>query len=108
MPACATARLAWATFTTVCTRPPARSSLPRPARFWFERTLAMRQPERGIAGYAAWMPSLAGNQEGWVDDPGVLTGAAGIALALLAATTTIEPEWDRMLLVSVPPRRATA
>jgi lantibiotic modifying enzyme len=73
------------------------------ARFWFERTLALRQPERGIAGYAAWMPSLPGNKDGWIDDPGILTGAAGIALALLAATTTVEPEWDRILLVSVPP-----
>jgi hypothetical protein len=31
-----------------------------------------------------------------------LTGAAGIALALLAAATPIEPAWDRMLLVSIP------
>ncbi len=73
------------------------------ARFWFQRTLQMRQPKRGIAGYAAWMPSLPGQQGGWIDDPGILTGAAGIALALLAATTNIEPEWDRMLLVSIPP-----
>jgi lantibiotic modifying enzyme len=76
------------------------------ARFWFERTLTMRQPGRGIAGYAAWMPGIEGNKDGWIDDPGVLTGAAGIGLALLAATTTIEPDWDRMLLVSVPPRPA--
>jgi lantibiotic modifying enzyme len=75
------------------------------ARFWFERTLQMRQPERGIAGYAAWTPSLPGQKDGWIDDPGILTGAAGIALALLAATTNVEPEWDRMLLVSVPPTR---
>jgi lantibiotic modifying enzyme len=78
------------------------------ARFWFEQTLTMRHPERGIAGYAAWMPSVAGNKDGWVDEPGLLMGAAGIALALLAAATSGEPAWDRILLVSVPPRSATA
>ena len=74
------------------------------ARFWFRRTLELRHPERGIAGYAAWMPLNPG-EEGWVGDPGLLTGAAGIALALLAATTTIEPDWDRLLLVSIRPRQ---
>jgi lantibiotic modifying enzyme len=78
------------------------------ARSWYLQTLAMRHPERGIAGYAAWMPNATGNKDGWVDEPGLLMGAAGIALALLAAATTIEPAWDRMLLVSVPPRSATA
>ncbi len=73
------------------------------ARFWFRRTLEMRHPERGIAGYAAWMPLKPGDDR-WLDDPGILTGVAGIALALLAATTMIEPDWDRMLLVSIRPR----
>ena len=39
----------------------------------------------------------------WHDDDliaGILTGAAGVALAFLAAITSIEPEWDRMLLLS--------
>jgi hypothetical protein len=50
---------------------------------WFERTLelAPRQAE-----------------------PGFLDGKAGIGLALLAATSPIEPNWDRLLLVSIPPR----
>jgi hypothetical protein len=42
----------------------------------------------------------------WIADPGLLTGASGIALALLAATTDMEPAWDRMLLVAAPPRAA--
>jgi hypothetical protein len=33
----------------------------------------------------------------------LLTGATGIALALLAAVTAVEPAWDRMLLVDIPP-----
>jgi len=77
------------------------ATLHRAARFWFERTLALRRPGRGVGGFSA----LGAREDGtryWEDDPGLLTGAAGIALALLAATTTVEPEWDRMLLVSTP------
>lgn len=69
------------------------------ARFWFERTLEMRRHGQGIAGFSAFMPYEDVTQC-WVDDSTLLTGAAGIALALLAAVTDIEPEWDRMLLVS--------
>ena len=36
-------------------------------------------------------------------DSSFLTGAAGIALALLAAITPLEPDWDRRLLVAVAP-----
>lgn len=35
-----------------------------------------------------------------VDNPGLLNGAAGVALALLAAATDVEPAWDRMFLLS--------
>ncbi len=70
-------------------------------RSWFARTLAMARPGRGIGGYEAWGPADGGNLT-WAADPGLLTGAAGIALALLAATTPIEPAWDRMLLVAIP------
>jgi lantibiotic modifying enzyme len=75
------------------------------ARFWFRRTLELRQPDRGIAGFAAFMPERDG-EEWWVDEPGLLTGAAGIALALLAACTPVEPAWDRVLLVSIPPKQS--
>lgn len=36
------------------------------------------------------------------DDATLLTGAPGIALALIAATTDREPHWDRLLLADVP------
>lgn len=36
----------------------------------------------------------------WVDRPGVLEGAAGVVLVLLAAATGSAPVWDRMLLVA--------
>jgi hypothetical protein len=35
-----------------------------------------------------------------IDQPGLLDGAPGIALALLAAVTDVEPTWDRLFLLS--------
>jgi len=35
-----------------------------------------------------------------IDNPGLLNGAAGIALALLAAASDVEPQWDRMFLLA--------
>jgi lantibiotic modifying enzyme len=77
------------------------------ARFWFDRTLALRQPGQGIGGYRAWAPGDNGAWT-WVSDPGLLTGAAGIALALLAAATPLEPSWDRMMLVAIRPEDGPA
>jgi lantibiotic modifying enzyme len=69
------------------------------ARRWIDQTLKLRQPGKGIGGYEMWVPD--GDLElGWRDEPGFLTGSAGVGLALLAAATPIEPEWDRVLLVS--------
>jgi lantibiotic modifying enzyme len=73
------------------------------ARLWFEHTLALRRDQQGMAGFAAWMAAPDGEQS-WVADPYLLTGAAGIGLALLAATSEVEPTWDRVLLVSIPPK----
>jgi hypothetical protein len=73
------------------------------SRFWFARALAMRRPGHGIGGYAAWRPD-ENDVDGWRDVPGIIAGAAGIALALLAAATPFEPSWDRMMLVDIPPR----
>ncbi|HEX5715051.1 MAG TPA: lanthionine synthetase C family protein, partial [Thermoanaerobaculia bacterium] len=73
------------------------------ARQWYRLGLEMRRAEGGIAGFQSWLPG-PDMQLGWAADPGFLTGAAGIGLALLAAVTSIEPEWDRLLLVAIPPR----
>jgi hypothetical protein len=70
------------------------------ARTWFARTLAMRRPGIGLAGYRTFEPERTGAQ--WVDDPSVFTGVAGIALALLAAVSPVDPVWDRLLLASLP------
>lgn len=36
----------------------------------------------------------------WQADPSFLTGAGGIALALVAATSDVPPDWNRLLLLS--------
>jgi hypothetical protein len=69
------------------------------ARRWLERTLARRRPGQGVGGYLRRGRGEDG-KFGWVADPGFLSGAAGIGLALLAAATPVEPAWDRLLLLS--------
>lgn len=67
------------------------------ARYWLEQTVKMARHEDGFAGYKAWHTEKYG---GWVAEPGILEGIAGIGLAILAAISDIEPIWDRCLLCS--------
>jgi lantibiotic biosynthesis protein len=73
------------------------------ARYWYARAFDFRQPEVGIAGFAAFHPKEAGAGE-WVESVDLFNGAAGVGLALLAASSNIMPAWDECLLVSLPPR----
>lgn len=73
--------------------------LGKAARHWFDETLELWQPGRGFAGVESWAPDATGSM-GWRADPSVLTGAAGVALALHAASTLEESSWDRFLLLS--------
>ncbi len=75
------------------------------AREWLGRALDYRTPGRGAAGFRAWT-TKPGRRGTWVSDPGLLSGSTGIGLALLAALEPIEPEWDRMLLLSARAHRA--
>ncbi|HEX3130475.1 MAG TPA: lanthionine synthetase C family protein [Thermoanaerobaculia bacterium] len=72
----------------------------RVARDWFEHALSMRRPGLGIAGFSSWWDE-AGE---WRNVSGFLEGAAGISLALIAATSHIEPGWDRPMLLAIPPK----
>jgi len=72
----------------------------RAARGWFERTLALCRPGEGVGGYVNWWPEI----KEWRADSGLLTGSAGIGLALLAAISSVEPNWDRPLMLSLEPR----
>lgn len=67
---------------------------------WYEHTLALRRPGEGLAGFRLWEPTANG-EAGWAERPDFLDGVAGIGLALLAACTDYEPQWDRLLAVSL-------
>ena len=69
------------------------------AAAWFCATLDYRKAGQGIGGYRMW-GDVGEDRQGWVDDATFLTGSGGVGLALLAATTDIEPNWDRLLLLS--------
>jgi lantibiotic modifying enzyme len=72
------------------------------ATSWFARTLEMRRPGEGVAGYLAWNQLPGQEEPGWVADGSLLTGAAGIALTLLAACHPFTPSWDGMLMAAIP------
>ena len=82
------------------------------ALLWLSRTLSMRSPDHGIAGFAAWTAAprtLLGDtvpEPAWHPLDGFLEGVAGIGLALLAALGSLEPGWDRLLACDLPPRPA--
>jgi lantibiotic biosynthesis protein len=59
-----------------------------------EWLLSAYEPD-SIMGYRDWEPG--GTR---VDQPGLLEGAAGVLLTLLAAATDIEPTWDRAFLLA--------
>lgn len=74
------------------------------ARAWFGRALGYWQPGRGIGGFLAFTPPEDDfDRLVWNEDAGFLTGSAGMALALLAATSGVEPAWDRVMLLSPLP-----
>src|SRR5215470_7511353 len=70
------------------------------AHAWLARTLEMRVIRSHIGGYAACCTSIVSDQVVWRPDIGLLTGASGIGLVLLACATATVPSWDRRLLLS--------
>jgi hypothetical protein len=78
-------------------------ALAEAARAWLARTLDMRAPGMtpNVAGFRARSSDAQGTPC-WEADPGLLTGAAGVALALLAGLGHAPPDWDRVLLLSCP------
>ena len=74
-----------------------RDEFKQAALYWFDQTLKMAKFEDGLAGYKTWRSIEYG---GWQNDYGLLTGIAGIGLALISAVSDIEPAWDECLLLS--------
>jgi lantibiotic biosynthesis protein len=70
---------------------------------WVERTLDFYRRARGTGSdwvQGSWDPAQP-TQWTWTGVE-LVEGAAGVALVLLAAATSLEPRWDRMFLVSAP------
>jgi hypothetical protein len=78
-------------------------TLGRAAVYWLERTLGFYRLARDAGGswvQGNWDPA---RRERWTwTGVELVDGAAGVALVLLAAATSVEPAWDRMFLVSAP------
>lgn len=81
------ARLGWAT---------GDERLLDQARRWIAIALSQRT-DGGIGGFLAYQSTPT---QGYRAVPGLLEGAAGIGLALLASVTDTEPAWDDFLLLS--------
>jgi hypothetical protein len=77
--------------------------LGRAALYWLERTLGFYHRARDAGGtwvQGNWDPD---RRDLWTwTGTELVEGAAGVALVLLAAATSVEPTWDRMFLVSAP------
>jgi hypothetical protein len=75
------------------------------ATSWIHWTLEQHQPGEGLGGYFFWYPvdptdETKGNVH--VPNGGLLSGASGIALTLLAACHPFPPTWDGVLLAAIP------
>ena len=79
-------------------------SLRESIAYWTTIALDLRVHPDGLAGYSVWDPSSEEEEGGDVQGPGLLAGVAGIALALTAAATDLEPAWDAHLSMSGPAR----
>jgi hypothetical protein len=64
------------------------------ARDLTEQLLALHCPDR-VLGYCGLEDADTA-----VDSPGLLDGAPGVALTLLAAASDVEPAWDRLFLLA--------
>jgi len=73
---------------------------------WIDHTLAMRN-DLPLAGFPTNAP-LDDGATRYEANGSLLTGAAGVALVLHAASSTVEPSWDRLLLVDMPPQAEPA
>lgn len=72
------------------------------ARFWIKKTLQFHVPNAGAAGYSVMVPNEAGEMK-LEERYGLITGIAGVGLALLAAISNVEPMWDSIFMSDIPP-----
>jgi lantibiotic biosynthesis protein len=71
-------------------------------RYWLKETLQFRKPGTGAAGYLVLAPDEERNVR-FQARFGLIEGIAGVGLSFLAALTDVEPCWDRIFMVDIPP-----
>jgi lantibiotic biosynthesis protein len=81
------------------------ADLAQAADTWYARILTMRSTE-AIAGFPRGR--LVDRTMTWDAGADLLTGASGVALALHAAISPIEPAWDQLMLADLPPASPAA
>ncbi len=64
---------------------------------WLDRLFELRN-DQSIAGFPAKNPS---SDPEWIADASLVAGAVGVALAIHALVSEVEPSWDRLLLVDL-------
>lgn len=76
------------------------AALDQGLRHWRDWTLRARDRDGrpSVAGFSAL--ARTDGQPAWIAERGLLNGAAGIGLALLATICDVAPDWDRALLLS--------
>lgn len=71
------------------------------ARRWFAHALSVRNGNEGIGGYRTdWTGDDTKTRAGWIAEPAMVYGASGVAAALAAACSDVEPAWDAIFLLS--------
>ncbi|HWK88491.1 MAG TPA: lanthionine synthetase C family protein, partial [Longimicrobium sp.] len=66
---------------------------------WLRAALDLPVPEGSRSRFPFRAPG--GRDAAWLDRPGLLEGAAGVGLVLLAAVSPVPPAWDRVFLADV-------
>ena len=67
------------------------------ANRWYRRGLELRRPGCGPGGFYSSRPD---KDQPYSEDRSLISGSIGAALGLISAVYPVEPQWDRMLLLS--------
>jgi hypothetical protein len=74
----------------------------RSCSYWLDQSLQFRKPGTGAAGYLVLAPDTE-RTVAFQPRYGLIEGIAGVGLSLLAAISDVEPCWDRIFMVDIPP-----
>ena len=68
---------------------------------WAHHILTFRRSDNVLAGFYRYLKDPESGNVDYQDEPGMLEGAAGIALVALSFTRAHEPSWDHWLLCEI-------